>query len=153
MTNPFPFAAGATLTAAQLNEIGSFDTWTPSFLSVTAQPTIGLAAYTEINDIVFWMMYVQFDSGDLPLTGSLACSLPVNNSTAMTYQPFGQCWFRPSGGTIYHGQNIAYNNLIYFYAYGVSTANYATVNNVNNTIPETWTTSGDFWAMGQYRSA
>ena len=154
MTNPFPFVAGATLTAAQLNEIGSFDSWTPTFLSVTAQPTIELAEYTEINDIVFWMMHVHFDSGDLPLTGSLACSAPVNNynSGGMVYQPFGQAWYRPTGSTIYHGTNIAFDDKIYFFALGTSLS-YTTASNINNSTPDVWTTSGDFWAMGQYRSA
>lgn len=154
MTNPFPFAAGATLTAAQLNEVGSFDSWTPTFLSVSAQPTIELAEYTEVNDVVFWMMHIHFDAGDLPLTGSLACGSPVNNynSNGMVYQPFGQCWYRPNGGTLYHGTNIAFNDFIYFYALK-SDDTYAKVSNVNNTVPDTWGTDGDFWALGQYRSA
>ena len=152
MTNPFPFSSNAVLTASQLNEIGSFDTWTPTFTGLTAQPTIGLAAYTEVNDLVYYMMYVEIDSGDLPFTGSLTCTAPVPTSGAMTYMPQGQAWLRPSGGTIFHGTQITTGNSIYFYGLSES-GTYSTVSNVNATVPATWTTDGDFWAMGWYRSA
>ena len=152
MTNPFPFVAGATLTAAELNAIGEYQTWTPTFSGVTGQPTISSAVYAEVNELVFWSLYVEFDSADLPLTGSLRCTAPTNTSSAMTYNPFGQCWLRPAGSTIYQGTNIATGNNLFFYCHQVS-GSYTIAQNVTNTAPATWTSSGDMFAMGMYRSA
>jgi hypothetical protein len=152
VTNPFPFVAGATLTAAELNAIGEYQTWTPTFSGVTGQPTISLAVYAEVNELVFWSLYVEFDAADLPLTGSLRCTAPTNTSSAMTYNPMGQGWVRPAGSTIYQGTNIATGNNIFFYCHQV-TGSFTTAANVTNTAPATWTSSGDMWAMGMYRSA
>ena len=35
MANPFDFSAGAVLTAAQLNQIGDYESWTPTLTNIT----------------------------------------------------------------------------------------------------------------------
>ena len=141
MTNPFPFAGGNILNASDLNAIAEYETWTPTFSGVTGQPTISLAVYAEVNELVFWSMYIEFDTADLPLTGSLRCTAPTNTSSAMTYNPMGQCWLRPAGATIYQGTNIAFSNEIFFYVHQI-TGSFTRADNVDNTTPTTWIVTG-----------
>ena len=68
MTSPFPFSSGAVLTATQLNNIGSWETWTPT---VNWSGTVTKAKYCQVNGLVFAKMKFELDatpSGDLEIS-------------------------------------------------------------------------------------
>ena len=79
MTNPFPFVAGATLTAAELNAIGESETsWTPNF---TTGVTVGngtlSGTFQRVNDFV--ILQGSFELGSTSaITGDIRVDLPVN---------------------------------------------------------------------------
>lgn len=72
MTTPFPFSAGAVLTAAQLNQIGAWETWTPT---VNWSGTTANAKFAQLNGLVFCKMKFTLDatpSGDLTISQPVA---------------------------------------------------------------------------------
>ena len=52
MANPFDFTAGNTLTAAQLNQIGDFESFTPSWTNVTVGNATQQGKFAQVNEIV-----------------------------------------------------------------------------------------------------
>jgi hypothetical protein len=68
MANEFPFSAGAVLTAAQINTIGAWETWTPT---VNWSGTASNAKFCQVNGLVFCKMKFVLDatpSGDLTIS-------------------------------------------------------------------------------------
>ena len=82
MTNPFPFVAGATLTAAELNSIGESETWTPSFsFGVTIGDGTVTGTYQRVNDFV--IAQARFTLGSTSSVGTFVrADLPVTASDA-----------------------------------------------------------------------
>jgi len=69
MANPFPFSAGAVLTAAQLNAQGEWEDYTPA--STSWSGTYEVSRTARIADIVFWRVRFTLDatpSGTLTIT-------------------------------------------------------------------------------------
>ena len=106
-TNPFDFSTGAVLTAAQLNAIGDFDTWSPTWTNITVGSGVTEAYYARINELVFWQLEFigasnTVYSSSAPFSFSLPSDAPsvTNNG----YAPMGTCWLRPDrGSTIFTG--------------------------------------------------
>lgn len=82
MTNPFPFVAGATLTAAELNAIGESESWTPSFsFGVTIGDGTVTGTYQRVNDFV--IAQARFTLGSTSSVGTFVrADLPVTASDA-----------------------------------------------------------------------
>ena len=56
MANPFDFTAGAVLTAAQLNQIGDFESFTPSWTNLTVGDATQQAKFAQVNEIVYFQV-------------------------------------------------------------------------------------------------
>ena len=156
MANPFPFATGDVLTAANMNAIGEWYTWTPTFANVSAQPGVKVARYAEVNNTVFWAVYIDFD-GAGTVTGSLNFNAPVPITTAFgsSYFTNGIGWARPDGGTFYQVTALAIGGIddIYVYAPQKVANDYLQASdNVNASTPITWTSAGELWLSGYYRA-
>ena len=91
---------------------------------------------------------------DLNANGRLDCAMaPIYDAiTGGGGGIPGANTLRPAGTTIYQGTNITTGNLIFFYCHQEN-GSFTVADNVDNSTPATWTSSGDFWAMGMYRSA
>lgn len=86
MANPFPFVAGSVLTAAELNGIGEWTSYTPLLTASVTNPTLGAASssggrYARIQDLVIYQFFVAvggagFNAG----SGIYRISLPVTAS-------------------------------------------------------------------------
>lgn len=84
MASPFPFTSGQVLTAAELNEIGEWGTWTPTVTAETGTiTTLGsvVGRYCEVNGLLEGYI-------DIPITtngtgaGQVIFTLPATPSTA-----------------------------------------------------------------------
>tara|TARA_R100000900_G_scaffold142847_1_gene125024 strand:+ start:69 stop:512 length:444 start_codon:yes stop_codon:yes gene_type:complete len=75
MATPFLFDSGATLTAAQLNAIGAWQDYTPTY--TWSSITTNQARYAEINGLLF--VKVRFTLGATP-SGTMTISLPITIS-------------------------------------------------------------------------
>ena len=156
MANPFPFSSGDILTAANLNSIGEFQSWTPTFFGLSAQPS-STASYAEVNGIVFWTCY--FNLNGASITSSIGMEAPVEpaDRLASNYQPNGYGWLRPTGGgSWYTGTALAIGgglDDIYFYTPSLIASIYMNpADNVDATTPATWTGSGYAWFTGWYEA-
>jgi len=138
--------------------IGEWQTWTPTFGGVSAQPDIIVGRYAEVNNTVFWAMYFDFNGAGTP-NGSVYFDAPVPVITAFSGSWFvnGTGWQRPSNVAFYQVTAIAIggNDRIYLYApQRLSSNDYIQASdNVNATQPETWTSAGKAWITGYYGAA
>jgi len=160
MANPFDFSSGDVLTAAQLNSIGSWTAYTPTFGNITlgsggAAATIE-AAYAEVNDIVCISGRLIFGSGT-SITGNVSISVPVTaenginlaNGISLNYLDF-------STSTYFVGRGRSLSTTA-FYAYTYYAAStYTSLTDISdNTKPfaSTWTTNDRIYFNGMYRAA
>jgi len=73
MANPFPFSSGDVLTAANLNSIGEYTTFTTTATNITISSQNCL--YAQVNEIVVAHYYVEFSGA---ASGGIGLSLPVD---------------------------------------------------------------------------
>jgi hypothetical protein len=137
--------------------IGEWQTWTPTFSEVTAQPSV-IAAYAEVNKTVFWVCHFNLNGASLT-AGGLNMSPPVEPADRLTvnYQPNGYGWVRPTGGgSWYTGTALAIGgslDAIYFYTPSLISSVYLNpADNIDATTPITWTSSGYAWFTGWYEA-
>ena len=91
MANPFPFVAGNTLLASQLNGIGEAGTaFTPTWSSSGTQPVLGNGTITgrfvRINKLIYVIMQLTIGSTTTVGTGNYFFSFPA---TAASVSSFG----------------------------------------------------------------
>ena len=80
MASPFPFSSGQVLTAAQLNSIGEYSDYTPSFTNIS------FSSYTARYAIVNEMMHVWFSGVlDATVSGTVEISAPVATQPTSTH--------------------------------------------------------------------
>ena len=60
MANPFRFDSGDVLTAANLNAIGDWTAWTPTWTNLTIGNGTVTAVYAEVNEIVFYQIEILY---------------------------------------------------------------------------------------------
>ena len=102
MASPFPFTSGQVLTAAELNEIGDWTTWTPTVTPLTGTiTTLGtvVGRYCVVNGLLEGYI-------DIPITtngtgnGQIIFTLPANASTAPGGAFIGECREIAATGTL-----------------------------------------------------
>ena len=145
MTNPFPFVAGATLTAAELNQIGEAVSFTPTWeTGVTVGNATQTAHYYELNDMIF--VQVDFTLGSTSaITGDVRMALPINsastfnqaaNLTGFAYDASTANYWRVMGS----GFNATAVRIRYIKQSGAAAAALF-ANALSSTAPMTWTSS------------
>lgn len=105
MANPFPFASGDVLTAANLNEIGAWQDYTPTWTGSVTDPDVGAGSldgrYCQINDLVVGQVYIQTGSGYDRGEGYYGVSTPVTPLTSGNNNAIcGQAWLYDSSGNV-----------------------------------------------------
>ena len=153
MANPFDFSSGAVLTAAQLNQIGDYNSWTPTLSNITIGNGTVNAHYAEVNEFVHFE--IEFEMGSTTsLSGtSMSFSVPVSYGGNLNFPVAGVGWTRPAGSTIFpiHGVLTSGQSKITPYFYQSFT--YVQAVSVRSSLPETWTSSGVLYISGSYRAA
>lgn len=94
MANPFPFVAGNTLLASQLNGIGEWTDYTPTWTATTTNPTVGngsvVGRYARVQNLVMVQFKITFASTTNKGSGQYKISLPVTADTVLgTYGVLG----------------------------------------------------------------
>ena len=152
MTNPFPFTSGNILSASELNAIGAWTAFTPTWGSVTlggSGTTNGV--YAQVNDIVFWE--AQFDlNGTGSITGQINMNLPVGTSPRSITSPTAMSgWARPTGGSIYDVSGFTSATECFFYGlFSSGASGWSTLTALNATQPATWNVNGNLSVSGWY---
>ncbi len=90
MANPFPFSVGAVLTADQMNGIGEWTDYTPTWTATTTNPTIGngtiVGRYSRIQNLILVQFNITFGSTTAKGSGQYRISVPV--TAAATLSPY-----------------------------------------------------------------
>jgi hypothetical protein len=155
MTNPFPFASGDVLTAAELNAIGEWSDFTPTFYNVTlgASGTV-VGKYAEVNNLVFYNA-AFFLNGTGSVTGTVQMAVPNGLSAygGTTYATSHNGWVRPTGATIYHCMGFtgasSSGDRVFWYNY-VTSGTYSNASSVTGSLPATWDSNGIGYFAGWY---
>ena len=152
MANPFPFASGSVLTAANLNSIGDPTTFTPNFVTGL---TVGTGAgagvfnsyYVQVNEMVFVSVDFQFQSGSA-VTGDLRMVLPIQASSTwhVAANLSGAAWDSSAGafwalmGRPYDSSEVR----IRYMAQSSAPAQAIYAQTVSGSAPFSWTTGDKF---------
>ena len=151
MANPFPFTAGQVLTAAQLNGIGEYVDYTPTYTNFTLGNGTVTARYAQVQDIVVFYVRVVLGSTS-SVTGQIQVSLPVTSSSNLTRQS-SMVNFLDAGTANFTGvatwlstTTVALNAIL-------ASGTYASATTTSSTIPFTWTTSDEFEFTFVYEAA
>ena len=160
MANPYPFVAGNVLTAAQMNGIGEWTSYTPVLTATTTNPTLGIGSssvgnYARVQDYIVYRFSVSFGtSGTNAGSGNYKISLPVtaNQFGAYFTQVAGQtCFFDLSTGLFYfmNAWLESTTNLTLLYQNGAN----GTALNVSSTAPVVPTVGDTMSGLVIYRAA
>ena len=160
MANPFPFVAGEVLTAADMNGIGEWTSYTPVLTATTTNPTLGTGssatgAYARVQNLIVYNFLITFGtSGVVAGVGDYKVSLPVTaNATSAFYQASnGQTsFFDNSANVVYFGNAWlgTTTTLSLLYATGFN----STLNTVSATAPAIPAASDAISGLIIYRAA
>jgi len=138
MATPFPFASGDVLTAAEMNAIGDFTSFTPSWGNFTVGNATQAWWYAQVNDL-----FIVTGKTTLGSTSSMGTNPYFSTPTGAVWQSnnhgtaeFGDAGTASRQGVIFalSSTNIAFG----YYAVSGTIINRA---NVTATAPFTWTTN------------
>jgi hypothetical protein len=130
------FTTGQVLTAAELNAIGTWTTFTPSWTNFTPGSATQDFAYSIVNKL----MFVR---GKLTLNGSTMGTSPrftIPASKTAATESWTTCVLADAGTETYTGLAIASSTLIVFSNQLVN-ANYPLLRDITATTPMTWANS------------
>jgi hypothetical protein len=154
VTNPFPFVAGATLTAAELNAIGETETWTPNFLTgVTVGNGTVSGFYQRVNDFV--VVQGSFELGSTSaITGDVRVDVPIDadvlfnlsNSIKAQFYDFSTATYWQGTGSAYGAGQHRIRALL-----RDTSADYVYARQLTSSVPFTWATNDRIDWTGVYR--
>ena len=152
------FVTGQVLTAAELNAIGTWTTYTPTWTSTGTAPAIGngtlTGRYVQVNKLVIVNIFMEFGSTTTAGTGTYYWGLPVASGSLFNGEfngAFGNASIRDAGIATYRGMaELNANDTDNTNVRVVRTdANAA----VTNTSPMTWGTGDHISLLYIYESA
>ncbi len=156
MANPFDFSAGAILTAAELNSIGDWTAYTPTWTELTVGNATQDFKYAEVNGIVVVSGRLVWGS-TTAITGNVRVSVPV--TAANTQKLANGTDFRfidASSGNYFVGGGRALNTSgVYVYSYYAASTNVKLTDISDGTKPfaGAWTTSDEIIMWSAYEAA
>ena len=153
MTNPFDFSTGAVLTAAQLNQIGDYDTWSPTLTNITIGNGSVNAKYAEVNEFVHFEIELLAGSTTSFSSTSMAFSLPVSYGGNLNFPVVGSGWVRPQNSTIYPVTVVLGSSTTKIFPYYYQNFTYVQSVSVRSSLPESWDSDGVLYIQGSYHGA
>lgn len=152
MTALGDFSSGDVLTAADLNAIGTWTTYTPSFSGLTVGNATLTFSYTQINKLVHVVgrMYLGSTSS---VTSTPIMSLPVSRYTS-DLECIGTGYLGDTGTGTYMMFPISTTSTTTYLFEANHTVGTAIIEGVvNATTPFTWTTGDRISVNFTYRAA
>lgn len=84
-TYSWPYVIGATLTAANMNSLGAWTAFTPSWTNVTSTGANTSGVFCLLNDTLFFR--AQYVVGTSPTIGAIKLTVPFSQVMAGSPQP------------------------------------------------------------------
>jgi hypothetical protein len=135
------FTVGQILTAADLNDIAVWTTYTPAFASgVTVGNGTWVAAYAIVNEILFWQGTFTLGSTSA-ITGAVTMTLPASKTfpSPDNGELIGNVRFTAGGSTNYGGVREGSTTTVSIFVFNASST-YLSGTGLSATVPATWTT-------------
>lgn len=134
MANPFPFASGQVLTATDMNSIGAWTAFTPSWNNLTVGNGIQSFYYSLTNDTINVLGRITFGS-----TTSVSGAISMNSPTGtLEDNAIGAAQLRDEGVATRIGIAGTFSNTIAIY-YPTVSGSLLSLANTSATAPFTWT--------------
>ena len=152
MANPFPFSSGSVLTASELNSIGEWTSYTPTWQGFTPGNSTLSFSYAQVNDVVHVRFNVLLGSTG-SFTGSTLFTFPVASTGYTSYHSMGVIACYDTGGSVYLGHAAYWPTDRCYIRVGVASGSYLTSSAINATVRFTWTTGDLFFGQFSYRAA
>jgi hypothetical protein len=141
MANPFPFVAGSVLTAAELNGIGEWTDYTPTWTNLTVGNAVQDFRYIKVNKFISVVGVITLGSTS-SVTGTLSFTLP---ETAVTYasanERFGVGIFEDQGTDAYDSWVLYGSTTTARLRVPVASGTYINSAAVASNVPFIWTTN------------
>ena len=151
MANPYPFVAGAVLTAAELNGIGEYTAYTPTLTNLTLGNGTLSFRFGRVNKFIHVIGRVTFGS-TTSITGSVTATLPVTATFDIT-QSVGLSRCSDATGDTNQGRvSLSSSTICTPNVDSVSGARIIT-QGFSATVPFTWTTSDSIAVAFYYEAA
>ena len=132
------FTTGQVLTAAELNALGTWTAFTPSWTNVTVGNGTQAAFYSVINKILFVKLKLTFGS-TTSFGDPVELTLPNSYTFGTTNQLMLGCSaFEDTGNATFVGQNYLIGTTKVRPSPQLVSGTYSQVNFVNATRPFTW---------------
>jgi hypothetical protein len=136
--SPFPFVAGAVLTAAQLNTFGDLTTYTPTFVNVTVGNGTLDFEYFTLNEVCFVKGTFTLGSTSSVAGGGATMSLPVT-SVAIAGNPcYGVALMQDTSGDRHTGTISGNSTTTVKLNYNFVSGTSIVENNISAASPFTW---------------
>ena len=120
--------------------LGTYTAYTPTLTNITIGNGTITAKYCRVNDFVHALGKILFGSTTVVTAANINATLPVNADTSPTNVPWGWVSFiDQSAGSVVQGTNSlsGYGDRAWFQVL-VAIGTYATMSNINATVPFTW---------------
>lgn len=144
------FVAGQVLTAAELNGVGAFTSFTPVWTNLTVGNGTNTGRYAVVNELVFMQVDVVFGS-TTSISGEVRLELPVEADAFRLDGTGGQVWYEDDTGTDYNGGTMRFNSTEILLRVWNSSTTYLSGTALSSTIPFTWATSDKLTVTHWYR--
>ena len=134
-------------TATGLKWAGAWQSWTPTYGSLTVGNGVTVARYVQIGKTVHW--YLKFTLGSTTVFSQPSFTLPITPAN-----PADQnipMLMRDSGVAWYFGSAIQEGGTVYTNA--INTSGTYAQPSISSTIPFTWGTNDFFTAQGSYEAS
>jgi hypothetical protein len=146
------FVSGQVLTAAELNAIGTYTSFTPTWGNVTVGNGTSTGYYCQINKLIHWSCELLFGS-TTSITGNVQIDYPVTPDDFYQAASGAQCVFEDANGTDYYGALFRSSATTSTVRVFNSSGTYVSPTNVTSTVPFTWASTDRLIVNGVYRAA
>jgi hypothetical protein len=160
MANPFPFVAGEVLTAADMNGIGEWTSYTPILYASGVPVTLGTGStqfgqYARIQDLIIYRFRINYGTSGFSAGGGFyTVSIPVLASGATQFYENSlgtTAVYDSSTASVYFGNAWLSTNSVLSLLY--QTGFNASMTNVSPTAPFTVAASDGYSGLIIYRAA
>ena len=134
------FASGQVLTAAELNAIGTWQDYTPSFSGISVGDGTLTGRYCQINKFVAWQVELVF--GSTTTVSATRVTYPVEAADAFLAGNGGQVTCEDNTGIDYFGSLFRFSTTEANVYVGKADSTYLTFSSLSSSVPFTWA-SGD----------
>lgn len=146
------FTAGQILNAADLNAIGAYTSYTPTWTNLSVGAGTNTGHYVQIGEFVHWTAEAVLGSG-FSVTGIVNIDFPVPAADYYQAATGGQVWLEDANGTDYYGALSRLNSTTSRVAVYNAASTYLTFTFMNTTVPFSWASGDRCVINGVYRAA